>query len=483
MKIKVPSSLPKDISKQPISRESLYSTAPKIQENPDENSTIQRSSASSKTPQTTVTTTRPRTTSNNATILPRINETVSTNIVVEKTESIEQSNLPLTDNSTYNVNDSSVHSHNIQVQPKGDLKIERTKQPSFVGSDFVDETYFEPYCAMQSNAHKYLVWPDTPTDLTDWTYTRKRKCPKITIPDNITNTKRVKYSLKCDNDMPALIPSFTNRSDDIWVVTLKESCLASFINRCCNDSRGIPNIVHYVWYFKKEMKFCMFLSMISIIRYVRPCLILFHGEYLPYGKYWDYIIRIYPNVVHVKRPRPLYIFGKKIAFHEHSGDIMRMDALMELGGMYFDADVIVLRDIEPLRKYDMTLCLQASGFLLNAFIMSKKNATFLALWMEGYRKDYRNNSYEYNSMLYNNDLAKKRTDLLHIEKGTLCAPAIIIGRPINDTLRYDWSKLYGFHLYARTIHFPWDVNWIKNFNTTMGSMVRHVVYGNKELCE
>ena len=483
MKIKILTSLPKAISKQPISRESLYSTAPKIQENPSENSTIPSSSTSTKTPQITVTTTRPSTISNNATILARINKTVSTNIVVEKTDSIEQSNLPLTDNSTYNVNDSSVHSQNNQEQPKGDLKIERTKQLSFVGSDFVDETYFEPYCAMQSNAHKYLVWPDTPTDLTDWTYTRKRKCPKITIPDTITNTKRVKYSLKCDNDRPALIPSFTNRSDDIWVVTLKDSCLASFINSCCNDSRGIPNIVHYVWYFKKEMQFYMFLSMISIIRYVRPCLILFHGEYLPYGKYWDYIIRIYPNVVHVKRPRPLDIFGIKISHHEHSGDIMRMDALMELGGMYFDTDVIVLRDLEPLRKYDMTLCLQASGFLLNAFIMSKKNATFLALWMEGYRKDYRNNSYVYNSMLYNNDLAKNRTVLIHIEKGTLCAPAILIGRPINDTLRYDWSKLYGFHLYARTIHFPWDVNWIKNFNTTMGSMVRHVVYGNKELCE
>ena len=374
-----------------------------------------------------------------------------------------------------------------QDTSKSDSPKEGVKAPPPVSmripTDFVDESYFEPFCAMQSNAHKYLIWPDTPSDLTDWTYKRRRKCPKIVIPDDLMNTKRLKYSLNFDKNDPKLIPSFTNSSEDIQVVTLNDSCLAAYTNSCCIDSRGIPNVVHYVWYFKNEMKFYMFLSMISIIRYVRPCLILFHGEYLPFGMYWDYIIRIYPNILHVKRPRPLYIFGTKIHHHEHSGDIMRMEALMELGGIYFDTDVIVLRDLEPLREFDMTLCRQASGFMLNSFIMAKKNATFLILWMDGYRKDYKNDSYVYNSMWYNNDLAKNRTDLIHVEEGTLCAPAVLIGKPINSTMVYDWSSLYGFHLYARTIHFPWDVDWIKNFNTTMGSMVRHVVYGNKELCD
>ena len=361
------------------------------------------------------------------------------------------------------------------------------KKPKSTGSltDFTDRVYFEPYCAMESNAHKYLIWPDTPTDFYNWKYTRIRKCPELTIPNDKNNTKRVKYSLNCDNGTPALIPSFTNRSGDIEVVTLKDNCLAEFTNSCCNDYKGIPNIVHYVWYFKKEMKFYMFLSLLSIIRYVRPCLILFHGEFLPYGKYWDYIIRIYPNVLHIKRPRPLYIFGKKISYHEHSGDIMRLEALMELGGMYFDADTIVLRDLDPLRRYNMTLCKQASTFLHNCFIMAKKNATFLTLWMEGYRKDYRNDSYIFNSMLYNKVVAKNRTDLIHIEEGTLCAPNALKRIPdqFNNSLRYDWSKLYGFHMYARTIHVPWDVDWIKHYNTTLGAMVRHVVYGNKELCE
>ena len=499
----------KDTNKQHLRR----GTAPKNQENPVENF-AGISLTFSKASKATVTTTKPAATfgyvakltgtngvgGTNEVILNKdttfyaVNNANSelhsvSNSLVEEAVSIKQGNVSLSDINANLVHDSAKRSNNIQAHTETSLQKERTKTYSFVNvgvlTDFMDRTYFEPYCAMQSNAHKYLIWPDTPTDLTDWKYTRKRKCPKLTIPDDKKNTKRVKYSLNCDSGKPDLIPSFANRSDDIEVVTLKDSCLASFTNRCCTDDRGIPNIVHYVWYFKKEMKFCMFLSMISIIRYVRPCLILFHGKYLPYGKYWDYVIRIYPNVLHVKRPRPLYIFGKKISFHEHSGDIMRMDALMELGGMYFDTDTIVLRDLDPLRKYNMTLCRQSSGYLMNGFIMAKKNATFLTLWMEGYRKDYRNDSYVFNSMWYNKALAKKRTDLIHVEEGTLCAPTILIPvhARINNTLKYDWSKLYGFHLYAKKIRFPWDVDWIKDFNTTIGSMVRHVVYGNKELCE
>ena len=354
---------------------------------------------------------------------------------------------------------------------------------SFEMNIVLNEQTLEPYCAMESHRHKYLLWPDSPSDLSDWEHKRQRKCPKFIISDKLRNTRRLKYSLTCSSGKPMLQPSVTNSSNDVDVVTLNSTCLAAYTNSCCNTDNRVPNVVHYVWYFKKEMMFQTFLSIISVVRFVRPCLIIFHGEYLPYGTYWDYIIRLFPNILHVKTDRPLFIYGRKISHHEHSGDVMRIEVLKRLGGIYLDTDVIVLRDLKRLRYFNITMCRQSGGqFLLNSFIMSRKNATFLTLWQDGYKKDYRNNSYVYNSMQYNNDLARSHPDLIHIEIGTMCCPDILVGVNLQSSMIYDWSKLYGFHIYSRQINFPWDVNLIRHFNTTFGAMLRHVIYGNKELC-
>ena len=339
-----------------------------------------------------------------------------------------------------------------------------------------------PFCEFYSEQNQHIIIPDRPSDMNDWSFQRKRKCPPLNVTTFKLNRTRLKYSLRCSGDRAFLLPSVTNCSRDVDVVRMDDPCLQQFVSTCCTRDNGVPNLVHYVWYFNKTMKFDMFANMLSVIRFVRPCLILFHGEYLPFGKYWDFIIGIFPNVLHVRRSRPLTIFGKTVVHHEHSGDLMRLQALEALGGIYLDSDYIVVKDLQPFMKYDFTLCDQQTGYMLNCFIMSKRNATFLALWIDGYRTDFRNDSYAFNSMFYNGDLARKHPDLIHVEKGTLCCWKEFVGKEPNATTLYEWPHIYGFHLYTRAIHVALNEWVIRSLNSTYASLLRHVVYGNKEVC-
>ena len=65
----------------------------------------------------------------------------------------------------------------------------------------------------------------------------------------------------------------------------------------------------------------------SVLRFMKPCLILIHGDSVPYGKYWDYFVSISPNIILVNRTLLTHIFGNTLAFKEHGADVMRIEAL------------------------------------------------------------------------------------------------------------------------------------------------------------
>ena len=78
----------------------------------------------------------------------------------------------------------------------------------------------------------------------------------------------------------------------------------------------------------QSIGFLRFLSFISAAKIIKPCVILFHGDVLPFGKYWNIFKHIYPRIVHVYRKCPSKMNNTTIKWIEHSSDIMRIEALM-----------------------------------------------------------------------------------------------------------------------------------------------------------
>ena len=165
---------------------------------------------------------------------------------------------------------------------------------------------------------------DVVSDMTDWSFRKRITCPKFTARG--FPRARQMIALQCDSSVE-IVTKISNSSKDIFEIPFGDKCLIDVINKYCTEGNRVPNIVHYVWYSKTSMDFLHFLSFISVIKFVSPCLILIHGPYLPYGLYWEYFVRVYPRIIHVKRKPPRKAGSRFLAFPEHGSDMMRIEAL------------------------------------------------------------------------------------------------------------------------------------------------------------
>lgn len=123
------------------------------------------------------------------------------------------------------------------------------------------------------------------------------------------------------------------------------------------------------------------------------------------------------------------IFGRPISKFAHKADIIRLEALLEYGGIYLDLDVYTIRSFEPLRHFDTVLGLEGGvpGLevhgLCNGVIISTPNSPFLKRWYESYRT-FNGNVWAKHSVAKPLQLALKNpSELLVLDPYSLFYPA------------------------------------------------------------
>lgn len=219
----------------------------------------------------------------------------------------------------------------------------------------------------------------------------------------------------------------------------------------------IPNIVHYVWfdshvpgipYYEKDLNMYKIIGPISAYKNLKPDKIILHSNQKPHGKWWDELRQIVPMEFEYY-PLVEEVFGQFIDQPAHRSDVARIDIVRKYGGIYLDFDVVILKSFDPLRIYQCVMGIETgarpdtNGILNSGVILAVKNATFLNLWYEGYRK-YHGNSWLYNSAFVPTELYYKHRDLLHIEYDIWHDTT---GNIFNDIV--DLSKRYAYHMWVK----------------------------------
>lgn len=148
--------------------------------------------------------------------------------------------------------------------------------------------------------------------------------------------------------------------------------------------------------------------------------------------------------------------------------------------MYLDFDEVILRPLEPLRKYEYVQGRERDVTMGSQLVMAKKNATFLNHWYLSYRDDYRK-TWAWNALWVPDKLAREHPQLIHVEGYNFTRPNWQHVNLIFNT-NYDFSTNYGMHMYIRWYKNQTDSTVIRTLNTTVGAVARHVLFGNKELC-
>ena len=153
----------------------------------------------------------------------------------------------------------------------------------------------------------------------------------------------------------------------------------------------IPKTLHYCFglssdFGGKPWSLVHYACLRSAIERIRPRDVFFYCEHEPEGPWWELARRLV-NVKKIFAPRE--VFGNPLRHPAHRADVVRLEKLLNVGGIYLDTDVFVHRSYDDLLRHSAVLGEERVGGrligLCNAVILSEAESPFLRRWYSEYR--------------------------------------------------------------------------------------------------
>ncbi|KAK9510264.1 hypothetical protein O3M35_005087 [Rhynocoris fuscipes] len=256
----------------------------------------------------------------------------------------------------------------------------------------------------------------------------------------------------------------------------------NFDNRDGYKEPIIPNIVHYIILGNISINFITFLSMASVLKVHRPETIYIHCDYRPIeNKYWKLLkslshknnVVLYPKRLY----RPEQVFGQPLSSVYHATDVARIMIMREYGGIYLDTDIIVLKPLHTFLRYEMVVSWPTNDNFGTQVLIGHKDARFLKLWLEGYRR-YRPRMWYYNAGQYPTEvilysaphLVHRVTDQLGTQN--------LLKELYNSSDWTEWKRYYALHLLSRHPPAPQNLDEysIRFYDKAFGEIARWVLF-------
>lgn len=236
----------------------------------------------------------------------------------------------------------------------------------------------------------------------------------------------------------------------------------------------IPRHFHFIFGLREQTEpfhLAYYLCLESCRRVNRPERLTLYYHYEPFGPYWDLIrghlelvrVPLNPRVAgHDYRDR--YI-GDHLRYAHHA-DFIRVEKLLEHGGVYADIDTLFLRPL-PGELYEKPFVIgredpirdPATGrmrdSLCNALLMAEPGSAFTRLWLERMPAAL-DGSWSNHSCQLAHELGQEHPDWLHVEPAASFYPCMWTPEDLRALLEsdgMDWKNAYSVHLWS---HLWWD---------------------------
>ena len=155
----------------------------------------------------------------------------------------------------------------------------------------------------------------------------------------------------------------------------------------------IPAAFHFIFGLKpdfggKPFSFIHYMAVKSALAAHPGAKAFFYYEHEPRGPYWE-VARRYVECVRVEAPKE--VFGRPLAHVAHQADLLRLQILLERGGIYLDLDTVTTRGFDSLLSHGCVMGRQGhpgsptDRGLCNAVILSEPGHPFLRAWIEEFR--------------------------------------------------------------------------------------------------
>lgn len=249
---------------------------------------------------------------------------------------------------------------------------------------------------------------------------------------------------------------------------------------------SIPNVVHFVYglgQFRARLRLEHFLSIRATADILKPEAIYFHYHNEPEGYYW----RMAKNMVRMNRVEmPLEIFGNKVEHYAHKADIIRLQVLLQFGGIYMDIDVIPLTSFQPLLNNDIVMGLEGRNGkygLCNAVIIANKSSAFLRRWYESY-ETFDSAKWNYHSVILPRKMSLKYpNEITVLDHNAFFSPLWDREGMVDLYMRpLDIHGKYAIHLWGslatKTFLSNFSVHHLINASTGFFHLLKQIYHGN-----
>jgi hypothetical protein len=247
----------------------------------------------------------------------------------------------------------------------------------------------------------------------------------------------------------------------------------------------MSSIVHFCFgmsadFGGRPFSFCHYLAVRSAWERLQPEFMVLHYVNLPTGPWWE-LAR--PMLALHQLPAIEGIYGFPANHPAHRADIVRLVALLVMGGVYLDTDVLVLRSFESLGSPSFAAALEVTGAgelvgLSNAILVAEPDAPFARLCLEGHDPQ---------RSLWHGFRSRGR-DYLYVEMSVrypamlagLC-PGLVQALPTDTFLSTDWRPESLAALFDGQVQVPeealalhlWESHaWLLHLSTLTPEWVR-----------
>ncbi len=256
----------------------------------------------------------------------------------------------------------------------------------------------------------------------------------------------------------------------------------------------IPPIFHFVYLSKKPEPFPYYahMAVLSAIHLNPGWRVIFHGTHEPTGPHWE---SLKPRLTLNHVPDLDYIGIAPLHHYAHKADVIRLLALLHIGGAYLDLDTITQKSFAPLQENDFVMGIQAElpgqpGGLCNAIMLGAPNSAFARLWLNRFH-DFRSRGtdwlWDYMSVKTPALLANKNPGLITVLKPEAffdplwdkIDEVLFSEHPVQTQL-----PNFAFHLWGNTIRdrlSQINPNYLKTSNSLYAQLARPVAKAAGEI--
>ena len=173
----------------------------------------------------------------------------------------------------------------------------------------------------------------------------------------------------------------------------------------------IPKLLHFCFTSNEDLggkpwSLVHYVCVRSAVERLRPERAYIYFEFEPVGPWWE-ISRPFLTLRRIRLPTE--VFGHSLRHPAHIADVVRLQKLLECGGIYLDVDVFVHSSFDDLLENSVVLGEEGAGGkggLGNAVILAEPNALFLRKWHDEYRS-FRPEGWNEHSIQKPGELARK----------------------------------------------------------------------------